>query len=159
MENIYIGQGFDIHKLKEGKKFIVGGIEIPYEKGIDAHSDGDVVIHAIIDAILGATGKGNIGLLFPDTDMKYKDIDSKILLKEVIDKIEKEFKLINVDITIICEQPKLSPHVPKMQEILSKYLNIPVNRISIKPKTAEKFGDIGKGNAISSICSLLLKET
>ena len=137
---------------------LLAGTKIPHNKSIKAHSDGDVVIHALIDALLGATGKGNIGLLFPDTNDKYKNIDSKILLEKVINMIkDDDYKINNIDATIICQAPRLSPYVDKMRETLSKIIDLDIMRISIKPKTAEKLGDIGKGNALSCMCSVLVQ--
>ncbi|MGQ9617600.1 MAG: 2-C-methyl-D-erythritol 2,4-cyclodiphosphate synthase [Candidatus Aminicenantia bacterium] len=153
-----IGIGFDIHKLVEGKKLILGGIEIPYEKGLSGHSDGDVVIHAMIDAILGALGEKSIGELFPDTDKKYKDIDSKIILSKVCEMMkEKGMKIMNIDCVIIAEEPKLYPFTPHMKDILAPILEIKNELLGIKAKTHEGMGEIGKKEAIACYSIALLK--
>lgn len=152
-----IGSGFDIHRLVEGRKLILGGIEIPFEKGLLGHSDADVLIHAIIDAILGAMGKADIGTFFPDTDDNFKDIDSKILLQKVVEIMKKEgFSIINLDTNIIAQAPKLMPHIPLMTEKLVALLDIEKDQISIKAKTMEKLDSIGKGDGIAAQASILL---
>ena len=152
-----IGSGFDIHRLVEGRKLILGGIEIPFEKGLLGHSDADVLIHAIIDAILGAMGKADIGTFFPDTDDNFKDIDSKILLQKVVEIMKKEgFSIINLDTNIIAQAPKLMPLIPLMTEKLVALLDIEKDQISIKAKTMEKLDSIGKGDGIAAQASILL---
>ena len=151
-----IGTGYDIHKLEEGRKLILGGVEIPYSKGFIAHSDGDVLIHSIIDAILGALGKRDIGVHFSDNDPKYKDINSLELLQTICKMYD--FKIINIDSNIICEEPKLKPYINKMKENLSRILNIDSALISIKAKTNEGLDSIGEKRAISANCTLLLEE-
>ena len=152
-----IGSGFDIHRLVEGRKLILGGIEIPFEKGLLGHSDADVLIHAIIDAILGAMGKADIGTFFPDTDDNFKDIDSKILLQKVVEIMKKEgFSIINLDTNIIAQAPKLMPHIPLMTEKLVALLDIEKDQISIKAKTMEKLDSIGKGDGTAAQASILL---
>ena len=152
-----IGSGFDIHRLIEGRRLILGGIEIPFEKGLSGHSDADVLIHAIIDSILGAMGKADIGTFFPDTDNKFKDIDSKILLKKVVEIMKNEgFSIINIDTNIIAQAPKLMPHVPLMKEKLAQLLEIEVDQISIKAKTMENLDSIGKGEGIAAQASVLI---
>jgi len=153
------GIGFDIHKLKEKRKFILGGIEIPYPKGPIGHSDGDVLLHSVSDAILGALGKPDIGVYFPDTDEKIKGIKSTEILKKVIKIMGKEWKINNVDIIIICEKPKISPYYEKIRENLSKLLKLKKENIGIKAKTFEKIGEIGKGNSVASFSIVSLKRT
>lgn len=156
-KNLRIGSGFDIHRLIEGRRLIIGGIEIPFEKGLSGHSDADVLIHAIIDSILGAMGKADIGTFFPDTDNKFKDIDSKILLKKVVEIMKKEgFSIINIDTNIIAQAPKLMPHIPLMKEKLAQLLEIEVDQISIKAKTMENLDSIGKGEGIAAQASVLI---
>lgn len=151
-----IGTGYDIHKLEIGRKLILGGVVIPYEKGFIAHSDGDVLVHSIIDAILGALGKRDIGVHFSDKDPKYKDADSMKLLKTIC--MMYDFKIINIDSNIICEEPKLKPYINKMKENLADILNIGQELISIKAKTNEGLDSVGEGRAISANCTLLLEE-
>ena len=152
-----IGIGYDIHKLVKNRPFILGNIKIPYKKGFLAHSDGDVLIHSIIDALLGASNLGDIGALFPDNDIAYKNIDSKILLERTYKLInEHKFKIINIDASIICEKPRLNEYIPQMKERLSQILQIEENKISLKAKTKEKIDSVGKGRAVEvfSICFL-----
>lgn len=139
-EKYRIGQGFDIHRVVEGKKFILGGVEIPYEKGFLAHSDGDVLLHAITDALLGAIGERDIGFYYPDTSEKTKDMKSTQILKEVLDKVVSSgYKIVNLDSTIIANKPKLQPFIDKMKENISSLLDIDKTVISIKAKTTEGF--------------------
>lgn len=154
-----IGQGFDLHRIVDGRKFILGGIEIPYDKGLDGHSDADVLLHAIIDALIGAAALGDIGKLFPDNDVKFKDIDSKILLKDVYEKItDNGYKINNIDSTIILEKPKLRDHIDKMREVIAKILRLNLDQVSIKAKTSEKIGIVGRGEAaIAEAVVLLIK--
>jgi 2-C-methyl-D-erythritol 2,4-cyclodiphosphate synthase len=152
-----IGQGFDLHKLVEGRKLILGGIEIEHSKGLLGHSDADALIHSIIDALFGALALGDIGTHFPDNDPKYKNIDSKILLKETISIItENGYKINNIDNTILAQEPKMKPYIPLMQEKLANLLNIEKNQISIKAKTMEGQDSIGEGNAIATQSVVLL---
>ncbi|HCY39489.1 MAG: 2-C-methyl-D-erythritol 2,4-cyclodiphosphate synthase [Pseudomonadota bacterium] len=154
-----IGQGFDLHRLVAGRKLILGGIEIPYEYGLAGHSDADVLIHAIIDALIGAVALGDIGKLFPDNDSKFKDIDSKILLKKVYQQIsELGYQINNIDSTIILEQPKLRDYIDLMRASLAKVLDLRIDQISIKAKTSEKIGVVGRGEAaIAEAVVLLIK--
>ncbi|MBX9866160.1 MAG: 2-C-methyl-D-erythritol 2,4-cyclodiphosphate synthase [Burkholderiales bacterium] len=154
-----IGQGFDLHRLVAGRKLILGGIEIPYEQGLAGHSDADVLIHAIIDALIGAVALGDIGKLFPDNDSKFKDIDSKILLKKVYQQItELGYQINNIDSTIILEQPKLRDYIDLMRASLAKVLDLRIDQISIKAKTSEKIGVVGRGEAaIAEAVVLLIK--
>ena len=154
-----IGIGYDIHKLIEGRDLIIGGVKITHEKGLLGHSDADVLIHAIIDAMLGALALDDIRTLFPDTDPKYKDIDSTVLLKHVYDLIKsKGFKIINIDSNIIAQVPKMMPYIPKMKDILCRILNISHEDISIKAKTKEKLDAVGQKLAIEANAVVLLEK-
>lgn len=154
---IRIGQGFDIHRLVEGRKLIIGGIEIPFEKGLDGHSDADVLLHAIADACLGALALGDIGKHFPDTDDAYKDADSKQLLKHVWELIKKEnYKLGNVDCTILAQRPKMAPHIDEMRNVIASLLEADVSQVSIKATTAEKLGFVGREEGIAAQAVVLL---
>ncbi|MGB9621173.1 MAG: 2-C-methyl-D-erythritol 2,4-cyclodiphosphate synthase [Brevinematia bacterium] len=147
-----VGQGFDIHRLVEGKKLILGGVEIPNEKGSLAHSDGDVLIHSIVDAILGAIGERDIGYHFPDDSEDTKNISSTLILEKVLEIAKsKSAKLINVDSTIILNKPKLKPYVPKIRENLAKILSIPIENITIKAKTTEGFFYLDDGIMVFSV--------
>ena len=153
-----IGIGYDIHKLVEGRDLIVGGVKIPHEKGLLGHSDADVLIHAIIDALLGALALADIGTLFPDTDPKYKDINSVILLKNVYEKItQKGYEIVNLDSNIIAQKPKMMPHIPKMKTILAEVLNISQDDLSIKAKTKEELDAVGNQQAIEANSVVLLR--
>lgn len=154
-----IGQGFDIHKLIEGRKFILGGVEIEYSKGLLGHSDADALVHSIIDALFGALALGDIGTHFPDNDAKYKDIDSLILLKEAYEIIKKHGYVINnIDNTIMAQEPKMKPYIPLMQKKLSQVLNINESQISIKAKTMEEQDSVGQKLAVSTQSIVLLKK-
>ena len=153
-----IGIGYDVHGLVEGRSLIIGGIEIPFEKGLLGHSDADVLIHAIMDSILGALGLGDIGKHFPDTDNKYKDISSLILLEKVYNiMIESKYKIGNIDTIIVAQRPKLAPYIDKMKDEIAKVLNTPISDINIKATTTEKLGFEGRGEGIAahSICLLV----
>ena len=152
-----IGQGYDAHKFKEGGKLILGGVEIPYEKGMEAHSDGDVVIHALCDALLGAMALGDIGKHFPDTDDSFKGIDSRILLREVMEKVRQSgMKLANADITIIAQAPKLAPHIQTMREIMAADMSTAIHNVNVKATTTEKMGFTGRGEGIAVLTVVLL---
>ena len=152
-----IGQGYDAHKFKDGGKLILGGVEVPYEKGMEAHSDGDVVIHALCDALLGAMALGDIGKHFPDTDAAYKGIDSRILLKEVMKKVrEGGMKLGNADITVIAQAPKLAPHIEDMRKILASDMSAAISNVSVKATTTEKMGFTGRAEGIAVTAIVLL---
>ena len=155
-----VGIGYDIHRLEENRKLIIGGVEIPFEKGLMGHSDADVLIHAIIDAMLGALTLPDIGTLFPDTDEKYKGISSVILLKKVYELIkEKGYSINNIDSNIIAQQPKMMPHIPEMKKILSDVLEIEIGDIAIKAKTNEKMDAVGELKAIeANAVVMLIKE-
>lgn len=152
-----IGLGYDIHRLVEGRELIIGGVRITHEKGLLGHSDADVLVHAIIDALLGALALDDIGTLFPDTDPKYKDADSIILLKHVCKKVKDEgYSISNIDSNIIAQSPKMMPYIPKMKDILAKVLKIERSDISIKAKTKEKLDAVGESLAIEANASVLL---
>ncbi|MDQ0063943.1 2-C-methyl-D-erythritol 2,4-cyclodiphosphate synthase [Paenibacillus harenae] len=146
-----MGQGFDVHQLVEGRPCIIGGVTIPYEKGLLGHSDADVLLHAITDAILGALGMGDIGKHFPDTDAAYKDADSLKLLEHVWKLIrEKGYKLGNIDSTIIAQRPKMLPYIPQMTEIIAKALEADVSQVNVKATTTEQLGFAGRGEGIAA---------
>jgi 2-C-methyl-D-erythritol 2,4-cyclodiphosphate synthase len=150
------GLGFDIHRFVDGKKFIIGGVEIPYEKGLSGHSDGDVLIHSISDAILGALGRPDIGFYFPDTDEEIKGIDSKEILKKVMEFLKEDgYEIVNIDSVIICERPKILPYSEKIKKKLTKIIGIEKERINIKGKTTEGFD---KGNFCACFSTVLIKE-
>ena len=152
-----IGQGYDVHKLVEGRDLILCGVKVPHETGLLGHSDADVALHALADALLGAAALGDIGRHFPDSDEKYKGISSMILLEEVINKIdEKGFFVENVDVTIICQRPKLLNYIPQMRKNLEKVLKISEDCINIKATTTEKLGFEGRQEGISAMAVALL---
>lgn len=145
-----VGQGFDVHALVENRKLIIGGVEIPYKKGLAGHSDADVLLHAICDALIGAAALGDIGAHFPDTDPRYKGIDSRKLLREVGKLLtENGWRIINIDATIIAEAPKMAPHIPKMIKNIAADLAIDLKDVNVKAKTNEKLGYIGRGEGIA----------
>jgi 2-C-methyl-D-erythritol 2,4-cyclodiphosphate synthase len=155
---VRIGQGFDVHALVAGRKLVIGGVVIPYEKGLEGFSDADVLIHAVCDALLGAAALGDIGLHFPDTNPKYRDANSRTLLREVGKKIRAAgFKIANVDATIIAQAPKMAPHTGAMVANLAADLEIELGRMNIKAKTAERLGAIGRGEGIAAEAIALLE--
>jgi 2-C-methyl-D-erythritol 2,4-cyclodiphosphate synthase len=159
MTNIRVGMGYDVHQLSDNIPFLLGGVKLDYKKGIVAHSDGDIVFHAISDALLGAAGLGDIGHFFPDTDLKYKNIDSQIILSEVLLKLEKlSYILINIDITIVLQKPKISPIIPEIKASLSNILKINVDRINIKATTTEWMGFVGREKGISCYTVALIEK-
>lgn len=154
-----IGQGYDVHKLVEGRHCIICGVDIPHEKGLLGHSDADVAIHALCDAILGAAALGDIGKHFPDTDDAFKGADSRVLLREVVKMVkEKGFVISNADITIIAQKPKMLPYIEKMRENVSSDLEIKTDRVNVKATTTEKLGFEGRGEGISAMAVVLLEE-
>lgn len=156
--NMRIGMGYDVHKLVLDRKLILGGVEIPYEKGLLGHSDADVLVHAIMDALLGAAALGDIGKHFPDTDQAYKDADSMELLGEVGALIDKENMLIgNIDATVIAQKPKLSPYIYQMRQNVAKVLGVDINQVNIKATTEEGLGFTGSGEGISAQAICLLE--
>ena len=153
-----IGHGYDVHRLVPGRELWLGGILIPHDKGLDGHSDADVVIHAICDAMLGAVAQGDIGKHFPDTDPQYKDVDSKALLKRVNEIVnDLGWQIGNIDTTIIAQSPRLSPIIDKMRSTLAEILGIKISEISIKATTTEGLGPEGRGESISVHAVILLK--
>ena len=145
------GMGYDVHQLVEGRKLIIGGVEIPFEKGLLGHSDADVLLHAISDALLGAAALGDIGKHFPDTDERYKGADSLKLLEEVGRLLaEKGYTVSNVDATIVAQRPKMAPHIPVMRENIARVLHVDVDRINVKATTEEHLGFTGSGQGISA---------
>jgi|SRR5215467_2337506 len=153
-----VGQGFDVHALVAGRRLVVGGVAIPFEKGLAGHSDADVLIHAVCDALLGAAALGDIGRHFPDTDPRYKDADSRAFLREVAAKVRKAgFEIANLDATIHAEAPKMAPHIPAMVANLCSDLGLPPGRVNVKAKTAERLGAIGRGEGIAAEAIALLE--
>jgi 2-C-methyl-D-erythritol 2,4-cyclodiphosphate synthase len=153
-----VGIGYDIHALKKGRKFILGGVHIPHPKGLEGHSDGDALFHAIVDATLGAMGEGDIGTFFPDTDKRYKGADSLLFVKEVVKLLKKKkLKLEHIDSTVIAEAPKLFDFKPKMRENIAKAFGVPVSRVGVKAKTSEGLGPVGKKKAVECLAVVSLK--
>ncbi|MEO8399770.1 MAG: 2-C-methyl-D-erythritol 2,4-cyclodiphosphate synthase [Ignavibacteriaceae bacterium] len=151
------GIGFDVHAFSVGRKLIIGGVEIPFEKGLLGHSDADVLLHAISDALLGALALGDIGKHFPDTDEKFKDADSLILLENVYSLIkEKGYKLGNIDSVVAMQKPKLSPYIEKIRQNICEVLDVSIDQISVKATTTEKLGFVGREEGVSSFASVLL---
>ena len=154
-----IGHGYDVHRLVTDRKLILGGVEIPHEKGLLGHSDADVVTHAVMDALLGAAGMWDIGHAFPDTDMKYKDISSLLLLEQVADMLkEKGFTVGNIDATIVAQRPKLAPYIPEMRSNMAAVLGISVDRINIKATTEEGLSFTGSEDGIAAHAVALINE-
>lgn len=152
-----IGQGYDVHRLKEGRKLIIGGVEIPYEKGLDGHSDADVLLHAIMDALLGAAALGDIGLLFPDTDAQFAGADSLKLLQKVKDVLdEKGYSICNIDATVIAQEPKLRPYIDLMRQNIAETLKMDVSQVSVKATTEEHLGFTGRKEGIASQAIVLI---
>lgn len=152
-----IGQGFDVHQLVEGRRLIIGGVDIPYEKGLLGHSDADVLLHAICDALLGAAALGDIGRHFADTDAKFKNIDSRILLRETLHLVRAQgYRVANVDATIIAQAPKMMPHIPLMVEHIAADLRIEKSAVNVKATTTEKLGYTGRGEGIAAQAVVLL---
>ena len=152
-----IGQGYDVHRLKEGRKLIIGGVEIPYEKGLDGHSDADVLLHAIMDALLGAAALGDIGLLFPDTDERFSGANSLKLLQKVKDVLdEKGYSICNIDATVIAQEPKLRPYIDLMRQNIAEALKMDVSQVSVKATTEEHLGFTGRKEGIASQAIVLI---
>jgi 2-C-methyl-D-erythritol 2,4-cyclodiphosphate synthase len=152
-----IGTGYDVHKLTEGRRLIIGGVDIPYEKGLLGHSDADVLVHAIMDALLGAAALGDIGKHFPDTDEKYKGADSLMLMREVRRILEENgFGIVNVDSTIIAQAPKMKPHIEQMRQNIADALQLDVSCVSVKATTEERLGFTGRGEGISVQAAALI---
>jgi 2-C-methyl-D-erythritol 2,4-cyclodiphosphate synthase len=155
---IRIGEGWDIHQLVEGRKLILGGVEIPHAKGLLGHSDADALLHAITDALLGAAAMGDIGTHFPDTDVQFKGADSTVLLAEAARRVRaKGFGIGNVDSTVIAQAPKLAPHIAAMRERIAEVLQLDIGQVNVKAKTAEKMGPVGEGRAMEARAVVLLE--
>jgi len=155
--NIRVGQGYDVHQLVEGRDLILGGVNIPFEKGLLGHSDADALLHAITDALLGAAGLGDIGSHFPDTAAEFKDADSRMLLRKAYQSVQAlGWKVVNVDTTVIAQKPKLAPHIPAMRANIAADLGLPENCVNIKGKTNEKLGYLGRMEAIEAHAAVLL---
>lgn len=153
-----IGSGYDVHCLVSGRKLVIGGITIDHDKGLDGHSDADVLVHAICDALLGAAGLGDIGTHFPDTSNEFKNIDSLKLLERVCHKINSlQYNIANIDATIIAQAPKMAPHIPWMKKKIAATMTIDLNRINIKATTTEKLGPMGRGEGIAASCVALIE--
>ena len=154
-----IGHGYDVHRLVPNRDLIIGGVKIEYELGLDGHSDADVMLHAVMDALLGAAALRDIGYHFPDTDMRYKGADSRMLLREVAKKIDEAgYKLGNVDVTMIAQRPKLKPHIPQMMENIAADLGVDVGRVNVKATTEERLGFTGEGLGMSCHAVCILEE-
>lgn len=152
-----VGQGYDVHRLTEGRKLIIGGVEIPYEKGLDGHSDADVLVHAIMDALLGAAALGDIGLHFPDTDERFAGADSLQLLKEVKDVLkDKGFMICNIDSTVIAQEPKMRPFIDSMRQNIADTLQIGLSQVSVKATTEEHLGFTGRKEGIAAQAVVLI---
>jgi 2-C-methyl-D-erythritol 2,4-cyclodiphosphate synthase len=155
-----IGQGYDAHKFAPARRLVLGGVEIPHDQGLAAHSDGDVLVHALCDALLGGAGMGDIGRHFPDSSDEFKDIDSRILLRSVIDKLQDAgMRVANADLTVVAQAPKMAPHIPNMQTLLASDMRIDVSRINIKATTTEGMGFAGRGEGIACYAVALLLES
>ena len=155
--NIRVGEGWDVHALVEGRQLILGGIAIPYEKGLLGHSDADALLHAITDALLGAAGLGDIGRHFPDTDARFKGADSSVLLAQAAARVRAQgWQIGNVDSTIIAQAPKMAPHIPAMRERIAATLGLAADQVNVKAKTAEKLGPVGQGLSIEARAVVLL---
>ena len=158
-ENYRIGHGYDVHKLETGEKFVIGGIEIGHDKGAVGHSDADIIIHVICDSILGALSEGDIGKHFPDTNEKYKGIDSKELLLEVVKILHKKgFEINNIDVTVLLQRPKLRNHIDEMIETLSAVMKIDKKKLSIKATTTEGLGFVGREEGVAAHCVTLINK-
>lgn len=154
-----VGQGFDVHALVAGRPLIIGGVTIAYDKGLEGHSDADVLLHAVCDALLGAAGLGDIGRHFPDTDPTYKGADSRKLLRAVAKLLESNnYQVLNLDSTIIAQAPKMAPHIPAMVSNIAADLGIPVGRVNVKAKTTERLGFTGRGEGIAAEAIVLIEQ-
>jgi 2-C-methyl-D-erythritol 2,4-cyclodiphosphate synthase len=152
-----VGQGWDVHRLVSGRRLLIGGVDIPHDKGELGHSDGDVLLHALADALLGAAGLGDIGQHFPSSDPKWKDADSKRILNVAVNLVRKKgFEPINADCTVILEAPRLGPHRDSIRDSIASILGMPLDSISVKAKTAEGLGDVGRGEAVEAMAAVLI---
>ncbi|MBR2133065.1 MAG: 2-C-methyl-D-erythritol 2,4-cyclodiphosphate synthase [Oscillospiraceae bacterium] len=155
-----IGHGYDVHRLVEGRKLILGGVEIPYEKGLLGHSDADVLLHALMDALLGAAALGDIGHLFPDSDAKYLGADSRVLLREVVRRLTAEgYSIGNVDVTLVAQRPKVAPYINRMRENIAQDLNCSLHQVNVKATTEEHLGFTGSGEGMSAHAVALILST
>ena len=155
-----IGQGFDVHALVPGRKLMIGGVEIPFDRGLLGHSDGDVLLHAICDALLGAAGLGDIGRHFPDTDASLRGADSRGLMRSVVEQLRQQgFDIVNVDATIIAQAPRMAPHIPAMIASIAHTLGIPESQVNLKAKTTERLGFTGRGEGIAAQAVALIEFT
>lgn len=155
--DIRVGEGWDVHQLVEGRALVLGGVTVPYAKGLLGHSDADALLHAIVDALFGAAALGDIGTHFPDTDAQFKGADSGVLLQEAVRRVRaRGFSIGNVDSTIIAQAPKMAPHIPSMRARIAELLGVSVDRVNVKAKTAEKMGPVGEGRAIEARAVVLL---
>jgi 2-C-methyl-D-erythritol 2,4-cyclodiphosphate synthase len=157
--DIRIGNGFDVHQFAENRKCIIGGVDIPYERGLLGHSDADVLLHAVCDALLGALALGDIGMHFPDTDQKYKNADSKILLKNVYGLIkDRGYEVVNLDCSLLLQKPKIAKYVPEMRRIIAGLIETGEDRVSVKATTTEKLGFVGREEGAAAMASVLIKK-
>ncbi len=158
--SLRIGQGLDVHAFGDGDHVVLGGVRIPFERGLAAHSDGDVALHALCDALLGAAALGDIGVHFPPSDMAWKDADSRVLLARVAAMVgEAGFSPVNVDVTVACEAPKIGPHRDAMRAHIAADLDLPLDRVSVKATTTERLGFCGRGEGIAALAVVLLRES
>lgn len=158
MSEIKVGVGYDIHRLEAGRKLVLGGVTLPFDRGLSGHSDGDALVHAVIDALLGALGEGDIGQLFPDTDPRFRGAVSTELLRDVVGRLRgRGAKIVNVDAVIVAEAPKMAPHIPAMKEALGAVLGLPPTAVGLKAKTAEGLGPVGEGRAIACWATALIR--
>ncbi len=159
MQKMRVGIGYDVHRLVENRRLVLGGVEIPYHLGLLGHSDADVLTHAIVDAILGAAALGDIGIHFPDTDVRYKGMDSFVFLSDTVLKItERGYRIENIDSTVVAQRPKLAPYISQMRKRLAKTLEIDVAQVNIKATTAEELGVVGEGKAIVAYATVCLSQ-
>ena len=157
---VRIGHGYDVHRLAAGRRLLLGGVDIPFERGLDGHSDADVLLHALCDALLGSLSLGDIGMHFPDTDLRYKDSDSLELLKRVMGMVEERgYRVGNVDLTVIAERPKISAYIPQMKENIARSLRLDREQVSIKATTTEGLGFAGRGEGIAVHAVVLVEKT
>ena len=157
--NFRIGEGWDVHALVPGRKLVLGGVKVPHTAGLMGHSDADVLLHAITDAVLGAAGLGDIGRHFPDTDPHFKGADSSVLLAEAMRRVRQQgWELVNVDSTIVAQAPKLAPHMPDIQAGVAKALGVAPDQVNVKAKTAEKLGPVGQGQSLEARAVVLLRK-
>jgi len=158
MSSFRVGQGFDTHRLVPGRRLLLGGVEIPYERGLEGHSDGDCLLHALCDALLGAAALGDLGSLFPSSDPRWRGAASRVFLDHVLDLVaERGFRLENVDSTLLAEEPRLAPHLPAIQARLAEALGLPLEAVSVKAKSADGMGALGRGEGIAAQAVVLLR--